>query len=849
MSFANDESSEARSDGRQSNPPMPIELAVGEIKSLQRCINDLVSVLALPAIWTGADPSRVANTLLDALVGMLQLDFAYARLREQAPGTPTEMLRVASARSRPDLSREIGEAIDGWSGDVPENLPPGARLTLGGRDISCVALRLGLNGEEGFIVAGSERTDFPRQAEGLLLSVAVNQAVIGLQEARLRVEHQRVADDLDRRVLQRTADLASANEELRREVAERRRAEEGLRAIESNFRQIVDSIPGLVCTLSPTGEVVLLNRRVLDYFGKRPEELKDWSNGDAVHPDDLPRVIPTLTHSLVTGVPYDIEHRCRRYDGVYRWFQVRALPVRDTDGCITGWYLLLTDIDDRKRAEDAIRASERDLNQIINAIPALAWSADPDGSADFFNQHYLDFVGCSAEEMQGAGWTLAVHPHDLAGVVASWETMMAAARPSETEGRLRRADGEYRWFLFRTNPLFDGSGTIVKWYGINTDIEDRKQAEEKLRRSEAFLVEGQRLSMTGSFSWRTDTDEVSFSTELRRIFEFERDTVVTLDDIGARVHPDDIPMLTEKQAEARRGGGDLDYEIRLRMPSGAVKRVHTIARKSRHRDGYSEFLGAVQEVTQRRLSEEALDKARSELAHVTRVMSLGTMTASIAHEVNQPLAGIITNASTCLRMLAADPPNIDGARETARRTIRDGHRASDVITRLRALFSKKQATVEVMDLNEATREVIALSLSELQRKKVVLRQDLADDLPRVSGDRVQIQQVILNLLLNASDAMSGVDDRSRELLIKTEPHEGDHVRVTVRDTGVGFESRDANELFEAFYTTKSNGMGIGLSVSRSIIEHHRGRLWAAPNDGPGATFSFSIPCGPEGLAS
>jgi hypothetical protein len=706
---------------------MPTDRAVDEIRSLQRCINDLISVLALPAIWSGAEPSRVVNTLLDALVGMLQLDFAYARSNGRA-GTFVDMLRLAPARALSDRSQRIGDAIDEWLGDGSQSLPPVTRMTLGGRDTSVVPLRLGVNGDEGLIIAASQRADFPRQTERLLTSVAVNQAVIGLQEARLRGEQKRVADELDRRVAQRTADLASANEELKREVSERRRAEE-----------------------------------------------------------------------------------------------------------------------DRKRAEDAIRASERALNQIINAIPALAWSALPEGSAEFFNQHYLDFVGLPAEEMQGSGWTAVVHPQDLAGVVASWEAMAASARPSETEGRLRRADGEYRWFLFRTNPLCDENGNIVKWYGINTDIEDRKQAEEKLRRSEAFLVEGQRLSMTGSFSWRIDTDEVSFSAELYRMFEFERETVVTLESIGSRIHPDDVPLLTEKQAEARRGGGDLEYEIRLRMPSGAVKRVHTIARKSRHRDGYPEYLGAIQEVTQRRHSEEALDKARSELAHVTRVMSLGTMTASIAHEVNQPLAGIITNASTCLRMLAAEPPNVDGARETARRTIRDGNRASDVITRLRALFSKKQATVELMDLNEATREVIALSLSELQRKKVVLRQDLADDLPPVSGDRVQLQQVILNLLLNAADAMSGVGDRPRELLIRTGSNEDDQVCVTVRDTGVGFESRDANELFEAFYTTKSDGMGMGLSVSRSIIEHHRGRLWAAPNDGPGATFSFSIPRGPEGL--
>lgn len=226
-------------------------------------------------------------------------------------------------------------------------------------------------------------------------------------------------------------------------------------------------------------------------------------------------------------------------------------------------------------------------------------------------------------------------------------------------------------------------------------------------------------------------------------------------------------------------------------------------------------------------------------------MSLGVFTASIAHEVNQPLSGIVTNASTCLRMLAADPPNVDGAREAARRAIRDGNRASEVITRLRALFSRKRGKTESMDLNEATREVVALFLSELERNKVILHLELADDLPFVIGDCVQLQQVILNLLRNASDAMSAIDDRPRQLVIRTMRDEQDCVRLSVEDVGVGFDPDAADGLFQAFYTTKNDGMGIGLSVSRSIIEKHDGRLWATLNDGPGATFSFSVPCAPE----
>ena len=373
---------------------------------------------------------------------------------------------------------------------------------------------------------------------------------------------------------------------------------------------------------------------------------------------------------------------------------------------------------------------------------------------------------------------------------------------------------------------------------------ERHINEEELRRSEAFLAEAQRLSLTGSFSWRLDTDEITFSEELYRIFEFDCDAAVMLEQIVGRVHPEDVPLLSEKIDLARRNINDHDYAIRLRMPDGRVKYLRTKSYGIRDRDGRLEHVGAIQDATEHRLSEEALAKVSSELAHVTRVSSLGVLTASIAHEINQPLSGIVTNASTCLRMLAADPPNVDGARETARRTIRDGNRASDVITRLRALCSKKETTIESLDLNEAIREVIALSLSELQRNRVILRTELADDLPLITGDRVQLQQVVLNLLRNASDAMSAVDDRPRHMVITTEREEGDRVRLTVQDAGVGLDPQAMDRLFEAFYTTKNDGMGMGLSVSRSIIERHHGRLWAAPNDGPGATFSFSIPCGP-----
>jgi PAS domain S-box-containing protein len=627
------------------------------------------------------------------------------------------------------------------------------------------------------------------------------------------------------------------------DIEDRKQGEEALRARELSWRQIVDNIPGLVATTGAMGEVEFLNRQTLEYFGKTNEELKDWALIGAVHPDDLPRVIEARKKSIEAGQIYDIEHRCRRADGVYRWFQVRGLPVRDTDGKITAWYLLLTDIDHRKKAEEALQSNERDLRVMIDTIPAMIHTARPDGYLDYFNRRWLEYLGCSLAEVEGWKWTSCIHPDDLQGMVDKWRACLASEEIFEYETRMRRGDGQYRWMFHRKVPLRDEHGNIVRWYGTSLDIEDRKRAEAQVEQAYVRLAEAQRLSKTGSFIADLLADNHNWSGETFRIFEFDPATKVTVQMIRNMVHPEDVPTF---DAVIARGmtGTDVDFFFRIVTARGAVKHIRGMARVMVQIEGRPLFIGALQDVTESKVAEEALDRARSELAHVARVTTLNTLTASIAHEINQPLLGIITNASTCLRMLNGDPPNVDGARETARRTIRDGNRASDVITRLRALFSKKEFTLEPLDLNEATREVIAMSVSDLQRNRVILQSELSEDLPMVIGDRVQLQQVTLNLLRNAADAMVGVEDRPRQLVVRTHREGDDRVRLSVQDTGTGVIPQDFERLFEAFYTTKSSGMGIGLSVSRSIIERHHGRLWAEPNDGPGTTFSFSIPYGP-----
>ncbi len=826
-------------------------------------MNDLASVLALPAMWSGGEPSRIIRTLLDTLLPMLELDLVYVRLKEPEGDAPLELARIASSLNRTSRAQDLGEALNLWFGDDPRKWPAVDRKSIGGYNISIASMNLGLNGEMGVMVAGSQRSDFPAQAEKLLLNVAANQASLGLQEARLLSQQKRLAGELDQRVAERTAELARTNAELRKEIGERKKIEERLleseatlqkafdeiKKSESKFRQVFDAIPTLAWCNFPDGPNEFLNKRWHDYTGLSPEESCGWGWQAAFHPADLPPLLKRWGELLVSGEPGEIEARLRRFDGVYRWFLISVEPLHDEAGRILRWYGTSTDIEDRKRAEEALRAGEAQLRQTVDAIPGLVCTMSLAGEIATLNKQLLEYFGKTPDELRNWRMTDAVHPDDLPGVVAAYEFSIRTGALYEVEHRCRRADGVYRWFQVRALPVHDGEGQNVGWYVLLTDIDDRKRAEEQLRRSEASLAEGQYLSRTGTFSGRVDTDLVTFSEETYRIFEFDRESPVTLQRIAGRIHPEDSQLFSEKMAGTRTGGENHDYEIRLRMPDGSVKHLHAVSHATRDPEAGFEYIGAIQDVTQRRASEEALAKARSELARVSRVTSLGVMTASIAHEINQPLSGIVTNASTCLRMLAADPPNIDGARETARRAIRDGNRVSEVVTRLRSLFSKKDSTMEPVDLNDAAREVIALSLSGLQRNRVVLHQEFAGDLPAVRGDRIQLQQVILNLVRNASDAMSMVEDRARRLLIKTERDEGNRVRLTVQDVGIGFAPHVVERLFEAFYTTKNDGMGVGLSVSRSIIEIHQGRLWATLNDGPGATFSFSIPCPPESAGS
>jgi PAS domain S-box-containing protein len=465
----------------------------------------------------------------------------------------------------------------------------------------------------------------------------------------------------------------------------------------------------------------------------------------------------------------------------------------------------------------------------VDALPGLVWTLHADGRADFVNRRWCNYTGMRAEELSGQGWRAAVHPHDLPDFVRAWDGIQSAGKWGEVELRLRRYDGEHRWFSLRFAPMATDTPDAPRWCGIAS------------WHAHSHLTEAQRLSHTGSFTWDVQADRHLWSEEIYRIFGLEPGIPVRMPMLLSAIHPEDLSGVETLLGAAVQGDQQFDLVFRIVRPEGTVKHAHVVGHRSEHILDRPVFVGALRDITESKVAEEALHKARAELAHVSRVMTLGALTASIAHEVNQPLSGIITNASTCLLMLDSDPPNVAGARATAQRTLRDGNRAAEVIQHLRALFARTQPANEPVDLNDATREVLALSSSELHRSRVILRTDFDANLPTVHGDRVQLQQVILNLIINAADSMREIDDRPRHLLVATSRDDGNGTRLSVSDTGIGIDPQNIEQLFNAFYTTKRHGMGVGLSISRTIIESHAGRLWAAANEDHGATFCFCLP--------
>jgi PAS domain S-box-containing protein len=499
----------------------------------------------------------------------------------------------------------------------------------------------------------------------------------------------------------------------------------------------------------------------------------------------------------------------------------------------------------RARAEqhaiEAQRHSEAQWKEVFEHNPVMYFMVDAAGTVLSVNTFGAAQLGYSVRELLGQS-VLKVFPAEEQRVAQS-NVAICLENIGQTHSweicKVRK-DGSSLWVRENAKAVRRLDNQLIVLIACE-DITERKQAENALRQSEMYLAEAQRLSRTGSFGWRVSSGEIIWSEETFRMFGYDRAPSIKHATVFQRVHPDDRARVEQTIDRASRDGKDFAHGYRLLMPDGSVKHVHATAHAVTDASGEIEFVGAVTDVTSHRRAEAELHEAQANLAHVTRVTALGELAASIAHEVNQPLAAVVTNAAACLRWLDREPANLKEARGTLQSIIKDGNRAGEVIQRVRALANKTADQKAPLDVNEVVNEVISLAQHELSSHRVALRLELAPALPLILADRIQLQQVILNLVINAIEAMQPVKDRPRELVIRTRQDEASQVLVTVSDCGVGVAAENADRLFDAFFTTKSSGMGMGLSICRSIVDAHGGRLSATGHVGPGATFQFTLP--------
>jgi PAS domain S-box-containing protein len=502
------------------------------------------------------------------------------------------------------------------------------------------------------------------------------------------------------------------------------------------------------------------------------------------------------------------------------------------------------DIDDRRKAEGAVRESEYKLRQIIDTIPSIVWVTGPDGENTYANRRLLDYIGVPPKDFRKRGWQQFVHPDDLPETLKAFHHAIETGTSYEAVHRVRRSDGEFRWHRERGEPLRDREGRIIQWYGLSIDVDEAKKAEDRLRRSEAYLAEAQRLSHSGVAAYN-ETATLYGSEETYRIWGFDpAQGVPSREAVFQRIHPDDRDRLNAEVQRAVSERRDYSAAYRIVLPDGTIKHIETIGRPAFSASGeLVEIVTTQIDVTERKRAREEhkrLLQLEADFAHMNRVSMLGELAASLSHEIMQPIASARNNARAAQKFLEMEPPDLGEVREAVASFVSDTDRTGKIIARIREQINKAPPRKERFDLNAAIDEVIILARSATNRHGILVEMRLADGLSLVAGDRVQLQQVLLNLILNAVEAMGSVEAGARELLISTE-QDRTGVLVAVRDSGPGIDPTHLKRVFEAFYTTKPGGTGMGLSICRSIIKAHGGRLWATGCEPRGALFQFTIP--------
>jgi len=616
---------------------------------------------------------------------------------------------------------------------------------------------------------------------------------------------------------------------------------------------IIDLIPAMVWSATSEGMLDFANQHFLEFIGAPLEEISGVGFYKLFHPDDTSHLASEWHDIMASKHAREVVGRLRRADGQYRWCTLRQKPRLDAEGNVLRWYGVVLDIEDRKQAENALKetktalaASEENLSLIINSLPVLVWSARPDGSADFVNKSWLDYAGRPADQILGWGFLDLYHPDDIPGMVDIWKRDLEHSDHTVLKGRIRGADGKYRWFYFSGRKLVDANG-VVRWFGVNIDIEDLQYAENALRQSEAALRESEHklnliINTIPAMAWSCTSDG--------RLEYFNRNLIdyvgLPFEEIVGfgfyrMFHPDDVEPMRMAWDDIVASKKSRPVDARIRRADGEYRWFNLRQSPLLDPDGnVVRWYGVVVDIEDRKRAEESLRQSQSELAHVTRMTATGELAVSIAHEVNQPLMAIVTNAGTCLRWLQPGHTDLEQARLAAERIVRDGHRAGDIITSIRAMAQKLPAKIEQTDLRPAVREVLNLLTGELQRRGIDVVLDMAEVPIEVVGDRTQLQQVVLNLIMNSAEAMAASCE-ARRIVIRCTIDE-ELVKMSVSDTGRGVAVHQLERVFEAFYSTKAEGIGMGLSICRSIVEAHGGRIWAtAAENGGGGQFTFTLP--------
>jgi PAS domain S-box-containing protein len=495
---------------------------------------------------------------------------------------------------------------------------------------------------------------------------------------------------------------------------------------------------------------------------------------------------------------------------------------------------------------DKSNISDRQLRAVVDTIPGLVWLARPDGAAEYLNRRWLEYTGLSQTQAAGWGWTAAIHPDDLDRLTTYWRSVLQSRVRGEIEARLRRSDGEYRWFVFSAEPLHDQSGAVVGWCGTNLDITEQWQARTALEQANRALQASERqlqliVETIPGFVWCASLDgRLTYVNQ--RLFDYIGAPATDLWGQGWAdfVHPDDRATALERWARSVATGVPLANEYRLRRSDGVYRWFHVPGQLGRNTDGCPTlWYGLLIDIDDRKSMEEALRRTETQLTRAAQTATVGELAAAIAHEVNQPLSAVVANAHACVRWLSAQPPNLPMAQQAAERIVRDGKDAGEVVRRVRALFKRAAPETARIDVNEVIGEVLILLGRDAAKRRVVLERNLAGNLPAIIGDRLQLQHLFFNLFGNALEAMDSIADRAKVLCVTTRRDGSEAIVVEIRDTGIGLA--DPERAFEPFFSTKPNGMGMGLSICRSIVEAHHGNVWAERRDRPGTTLCVRLP--------